>query len=193
MCSAFARKEQEAPNYLPLLTSDDKLGYESLREAIDPLTVRTTRALLGEKFQEIIGTIRDYAVRGDADDWKRCLVCGVAWLDDSLAISTRQLCKLIRKCKSSINSGLQAIGYETVLLSPEHATSLIRFFPFMRSRIDEMRQWTIRRHLPGIAAVTLASPKTAADDTGQEVTTVYPGSEIDNWIFADDCLLFNLD
>jgi hypothetical protein len=191
MCSAFARKEQERPNYLLLLTSDDKRGYESLREAIDPLAARMMRALLGEKFQEIIGNIRDYAVRGDSDDWKRCLVCGIAWLDDSLAISTRQLCKLIGKCKSSINSGLQALGYETVPLSPHHATSLVRVFPFMRDRVDEMRQWTIRTRLPGTTAMTLAPPKTAADNTRHNA--IFPGNEIEDWMFGDDCLIFNLD
>jgi hypothetical protein len=193
MGSAFDRREQEGPNYLSLLTSDDKRGYESLREAIDPLAARTIRSLLGEKFQEIVGRIRDYAIRGDSNDWKRCLVCGVAWLDDSLAISTRQLCKLIGKCKSSINSGLQAIGYETVPLSPEHARSLVGVFPFMRDRVDEMRQWTIRGHMAGTAALTLASPKTAAVEADQEAAALFPGSEIEDWMLGDDCLIFNLE
>jgi hypothetical protein len=193
MCSGLARKEQDAPSHLYLLTGDDKKGYESLREAIDPLSVRTTRTLLGEKFEEIVGRIHDYAIRCDADDWRRCLVCGVAWLDDSLAISTRQLCKLIGKCKSSINSGLQAIGYETIPVSPEHATSLVRVFPFMRDRVDEMRQWTIRGRMPGAAAFPFASPKRDAVDAPQEVAAVFPGNEIEDWMLGDDCLIFNLD
>jgi hypothetical protein len=62
----------------------------------------------------------------------------------------------------------------------------------MRDRVDEMRQWTIRGHLPGITPMTLTSQKMAADNT-RKVASVFPGNKIEDWMFGDDWLIFNLD
>jgi hypothetical protein len=72
--------------------------------------------------------------------------------EGAFAVSTRHRCKLIGKCKSSINAGFQAVGYTTTPMSAAHAASLVQVFPFMRSNCGEMRQWTIR-------ATTFGSPR----------------------------------
>jgi hypothetical protein len=90
---------------------------------------------------------------------RRSLVCGIIWCRDAIAINTKQLCILLDKCKSSVNTGFTAIGYRTVLENPEVAVTLARTYPFMRSDFSQTRQWTFRSipaHRSGISFSALA-------------------------------------
>jgi hypothetical protein len=132
------------PAYWTILSDSDKRGYLELQRTLDPLTLRTDKDQLASRFQLILSTIHRFAIRQDDGDWRRCLVCGIAWIGGDIALNTRQLALLIRKCKSSINAGVEAVGYATVPTTSDNATLLIRFFPFLLRNCTEMRQWTIR-------------------------------------------------
>jgi hypothetical protein len=142
------------PEYWTLLSDDDKKHYRQLRKLIDPLSLRTARDQLSTKFQVILNQIQHYSIRTNSDDWKRCVVCGIVWLDGALAISTRQLRKLIGKCKSSINAGLQSLGYSPAPMSSYHASQLLALLPFLHQNSSDFRQWTIRT----LSKSPLASP-----------------------------------
>jgi hypothetical protein len=144
MSSTNCISPRNLPDYWSTLTEDDKQGYMELQRTITPLGLRADKNQIGARFQIILSHVHCFAIRHDENDWKRCLVCGIAWLSRFIAISTRQFGRLIHKCRSSINAGFQGIGYGTVPTSPERAAVLIRFFPFLMSRCNEMRQWTIR-------------------------------------------------
>jgi hypothetical protein len=142
----------DMPEYWCLLTGEDKDKYVQLRHDLERFALRTMREHLPEQFEQIIRQILRYAVRGDDSDWKRSLVCGLAWLGvhggrGAFAISTRHLRTLVGKCKASINAGFQALGYTTTSMSPSHASTFAQVFPFMRHS-SELRQWTIRAALP---------------------------------------------
>jgi hypothetical protein len=127
------------------LSKEDQDGYDQLRQLIDRFTARANRDVVATNFEKIINLIRSYAIREDGADESRCLACGLVWLNDNaLAISTRQLSKLLRKCKSAINFGFQSLGYGTVSITAAHASRLAQMFPFMKDNSCEMRQWTIR-------------------------------------------------
>jgi hypothetical protein len=96
------------------------------------------------KFQIMMDQIRQYVIRHTDDDWKRSLVCGILWMPNAIAVSTRRLRRLMGKCKSSINHGFQSIGYETATMTSSHATELTRAFPALGRTCGEIRQWTIR-------------------------------------------------
>ncbi|KAH0793345.1 potassium/sodium hyperpolarization-activated cyclic nucleotide-gated channel 1 [Histomonas meleagridis] len=66
-------------------------------------------------------------------------------MEDHIVINTRQLQHIIGKCKSSINNGIQAIGYVLVQTTAEIASELGKLFPFLKSNFSEMRQWTVRK------------------------------------------------
>jgi hypothetical protein len=135
----------DPPYFWGALSEEDKQAYRQLRKQIDPLTIRTTCEQSAPKFRIVLAKIQEYAIHHNQSDWVRCLVCGVAWLSfGCLAISTRQLCKLVHRCKSSINFCFQSLGYSTVAMSPAHAARLMYIFPFLRDDCAEMRQWTIR-------------------------------------------------
>jgi hypothetical protein len=134
------QKVQPVPGCWTLLSNEDKFQYRQLCKVIEPLTFRTSRDQLSMKLQVIVNHIRNYSIRNDADDWKRCLICGIAWLDDATAISTRQPRFLIGKCKSSINSGFQSLGYSILPMSSEHASKLTAIFPFLAHHCGDVRQ-----------------------------------------------------
>lgn len=132
------------PKYWAWLSDDDKAHYCQLRRLINPLSLRTARDQLSMRFQVIVNEIQRYSIQRNNDDWRRCLVCGIVWFDGALAISTRQLQKLIGKCKSSINAGFQSLGYFPSPMSSSYASQLVAFFPFMPQNTTDFRQWTIR-------------------------------------------------
>ncbi|KAH0794440.1 hypothetical protein GPJ56_001733 [Histomonas meleagridis] len=137
-------QDKEQPSYWGLLSSYDQEGYVKLKEEIDPLTYRATKDKLKNQFQIILDTIKHYVFQHDGNDSLRSLVCGIIWISDGIAVCNRNLSKLIGKCKSSINSGLQALGYINSSITPKHGTELAKLFPFMKGNCAEMRQWTSR-------------------------------------------------
>ena len=144
--SAEPSSDKRNPRYWDLLSLEDKSSYEVMRGALSSPSCKNRRNKSLETFTEIIETIHSYVVRNDNDDWKRALVCGVCWLGkDAVAINTRQLRLLIAKCKSSINGSFQQMGYCTLPAGTESASSLIKYFPFLRDNFSELRQWTVRR------------------------------------------------
>jgi hypothetical protein len=139
------RKLRDVPDYWTALSDENKVLYDALRKRIKLLAHRTTHDQLPIKFQAIVSEIRQYSMQQKVDDWRRCLVCGIAWLSGgALAISSRQLCKLIGKCKSSINAGFQSLGYVISPMTSKQASELMTIFPFLLHHCSEVRQWTIR-------------------------------------------------
>ncbi|OHT02399.1 hypothetical protein TRFO_30529 [Tritrichomonas foetus] len=135
------------PQYWDLIPKDDQIQYQELREQLSAPKYKNRRNKSHEVFKDMIELIHSFSVRGDDFDWKRSLVCGIIWLDSSIAINTHQLRLLVDKCKSSINGSFQSIGYETVPTGTESASELISKFPFMRNNFAELRQWTVRQKL----------------------------------------------
>lgn len=138
------RGDPGLPQHWQLLTENDQKAYLALRKFIQPLTIRTTRKRLSARFNFILQQIFTYISRAPENAWKRSLCCGVAKIGADIAVSTRQMCTLLGKCKSSINIGFQALGYRVVATSTEHATQLMKTFPMMMENSVEMRQWTMR-------------------------------------------------
>jgi hypothetical protein len=141
-------KRTNSPDYWALLSPSDQLEYKQLKKAIEPLCLRASRDQLPLKFQIMVGQIQRFVIRRTDEDWKRSLVCGILWIEDAIAVSTRQLSILMGKCKSSINCGFQSIGYGTVTMSSTHAAELSRAFPTLGRSSGEIRQWTIRARVP---------------------------------------------
>jgi hypothetical protein len=93
----------------------------------------------------MLDLIKAYAIRGDADDLPRSLVCGVVWLANGIAVNIQQLKLLSSKCKSSINGSFSQLGYRPIPSGADTAGELIQKFPFMKDQFTELRQWTIRQ------------------------------------------------
>lgn len=137
-------EDKELPDYWYLLSEKDKTDYRGLQHVFNAATYRRNRGHRVEAFDEILETIRNFAERGDEDDWKRFLVCGVCWMDYDLAVNTRQMRLLVTKCKSSINGSLQKMGYSTNTYHSKSWKVLFDRIPVLKDKFGEIRQWTIR-------------------------------------------------
>jgi hypothetical protein len=97
-----------------------------------------------EFFSEVMAQIHFFCLRGDTSDWKRCLVCGILWTGNGVAINIRKLKLLLDKSKSSINGSLQRIGLKKLPKQKSNMNLMIRFFPLLESNFQELREWTVR-------------------------------------------------
>ena len=133
--------------YWDLLNEEDKNEFYLLQKKINYICSSNSKSKFITLFDEIILNIKKYINKNDENDSKRSLVCGIIWINDFLAINTRQLIITISKCKSSINSGFQEIGYLNSNMNSEVASLLIKKFPFLKNNLIESRQWTLRKKI----------------------------------------------
>lgn len=145
--TSYSDQNDSKPQYFNLISKEDQDKYSNLRSTLSSHVCRNRRGKRLETFAEMLNAIQIFCIRGDSDDWKRCLVCGVCWIPNGIAINTRQLGLLIDKCKSSINGSLQKMGYTTLQSRSESSAPLIEAIPALKSNFAELRQWTVRLFL----------------------------------------------
>jgi hypothetical protein len=139
-----ASKNDYRPKYYDILSSSDQKQYDELRSTFSSQMCRNRRGKRLEGFSDMLSSIRTFCIRHNDDDWKRCLVCGVCWLSNGIAINNRQLSLLIDKCKSSINGSLQKMGYSTLQSRSESSSSLCDTIPLLKNNFGELREWSVR-------------------------------------------------
>jgi hypothetical protein len=128
-----------------VLNESDQQQYRKLQHELYPFSFRTAQVTTSFKLQLIISQIKRFAIRKDCDDWKRCLVCGIVWFVDAIAVNTRQMASLTGRSKSSINAAFQALGWPSRSMSESpYGSSLFSIFPFLVQKGNDFRQWTIR-------------------------------------------------
>jgi len=131
------------PPHFDILNPRDKEDYIELQKQVGSPENRYNRNKRIETLKEIFEKIKKYCIHNDADDWKRCLVCGICWFQDAMAINIRNLKILILKSKSTINGALAKMGYTTVPNKGIDLTNLLKTIPSLHN--SEIRQWTIRK------------------------------------------------
>lgn len=131
-----------------MLDELSKSEYLSLKTAIQKLLNDSGKAKFTKVFGEVTDLIEDFIAHDKSNTHVRSLVCGYFYINNFLAINTRQLMSLIGKCKSSVNSGFQSIGYKVIPMDAESAVTLMKTFPFMKNQINLTRQWTLRTKGP---------------------------------------------
>jgi len=136
----------QCPQFWWMINNADKYQYTCLRLAIASNGSKNQRNKRIETFSEAMDAIKAFAIRGDSDDKLRCLVCGIGWLPEGIAINTHQLRNLVSKCKSSINGSLQKMGFTVNLGRTEAANAVTACFPFLKDNTAELRKWSVRRY-----------------------------------------------
>ncbi|KAH0789271.1 potassium/sodium hyperpolarization-activated cyclic nucleotide-gated channel 1 [Histomonas meleagridis] len=191
-----------------MLSPEDQAEFEELQKHVGSPENRYNRNKRLATLNESFDLIRQFCARGDEDDWKRYLVCGICWFPNGIAINTRQLRVLIAKSKSTINGAIAKMGYTTVPTKGDDATQLLNIIPYLKGHFSELRQWTIRRsatfmtptpevQVPTPAPVMNENPKNQISDIFQFDFTPYDFDEFadpaieaqkDNTISYDDFL-----
>lgn len=136
------------PKFFNLLSDSDKLSYFTMKAQFAMYLSTNQRNKRISTFNEILQIIKKYCIKKDQNDWVRCLVCGVMWLPEGIAINNQQLRILTSKCKSSINGSLVRVGYSITLGRSETSSALVQALPLLKDNTSELRQWTIRKGDP---------------------------------------------
>ena len=113
------------PDFINILSTEDKINYKRLQEDVGSTKYRYNRNHRYSTLNHIFDKIHEYCECNDTDKWKRYLVCGICWFGDYLAINTRQLRFLISKSKSTINDALLKMEYLTVSIKGEPGSLLL--------------------------------------------------------------------
>ena len=141
-------EKEEIPFFFELLSKNDQDKYINMKENFSKDEFRHNRNRSLDTFLFTLQQIRDFCTRNSSEDWKRYLVCGICWLNDSImAINTSQLKHLIKKSKSSINSCLNSLGFETETNNHLFLQSLCNLIPFLSTKPLIVKQWTIRKKI----------------------------------------------
>ena len=135
------------PKYFNILTPYDQAMYYTLHQSVWTRQLQNNWNQRGEVFADILKLIRMYCVRGDADDWKRSLVCGVCWTMNGLGINIRQLKELVNRCKSSINGSLQRLGLDSVMDRTGGRAVIARAMPLLETNLADLKEWSVRKYV----------------------------------------------
>lgn len=134
------------PVHWELLSQYDLEGYIALRKMFGVEVRKSRKGERLESFLMKMKQIRCYIERGDQNDWKRSIVCGIVFLSNSIAINIQQLKLLFGKCKSSINGSLQQLGYSALPPGKDLSPEFLYRIPFFRKNSSELKKWTIREN-----------------------------------------------
>lgn len=144
---------ESTPMFLNLLSTEDQKAYKDLQSILAAKDHRYNRNKRIVTFQDMLSQIKEFCVRGDSNDWKRYLVCGICWINNDIAINTRQLRILLGKSKSTINGAFSKMGYETLPFK-NNDNHLEEIIPFLKGNFSEARQWTVRRNISNAVSDT---------------------------------------
>lgn len=97
-----------------------------------------------EVFAESLELLREFCERGDADEWKRYLVCGICWSGEFVGVNNQQLMAVLDRSKSTINDVFLKLGYKNITVNSGNESTLTEKIPYLGDRPEELRQWTIR-------------------------------------------------
>jgi hypothetical protein len=153
--------------YWNQLQKEDKDAYIELRNTFtgenSPSKIRHQAA-----FQKDLNQVRSYIESRKEQQDIRSVVCGIYFGPKFVCVNTRQLRFLIGRCKSSINNGLQNLGYTS---SKQRARQVIvSALPSLAQNTSMLRQWTLRSAeqssspsvLPKPLAVPMSLPKASS-------------------------------
>ena len=132
------------PLHWELITRQDLDDYVQLRNSFYDEIRKSKKGERLDAFIRRLIKIKEFVERGDSDDWKRGLVCGIIFMKNSIAIHIQQFRLLLGKCKSSINGSLQQIGFVAHPQGGPIEEELFEKVPIFRKEHSEVKKWTVR-------------------------------------------------
>lgn len=152
-------------NPIESLSAEDGEYYMALQASFPETSHLTARDRKNNSFRKEVTQIIDFVDRRDEDREVRACATGLVKVGNLLCVNTRQLKKLIHRCKSSINNGLQHLGFTAVKLKPGDDRLLAAALPGIAHYPCIARQWTVRScDVDLIQPHLIARPASAAPD-----------------------------
>lgn len=134
----------QTPNHWHLLCNEDQEHYMVLHEEFQHDLGKSRKGERLDLFVSRVRKIHSFVERGDGNEWKRSLVCGIFFMQNALAINIQQLRLLMNKCKSSINGALLQLGYSVQPQISTVSSDLASAVPPNYRDVYELKKWTIR-------------------------------------------------
>lgn len=170
------------PKFYYLLDDMDKMRYDSIRDS-----QKEGHKPIYSNFTAEIKNLKKFIVRGNSDDWKRGIVCGIYWLPENKGIATniQQLKIILNRCKSSLNASLTKIGLNVILTRGKATNLVLNTFPFLKDNSSEIRQWTIRKDFSPSPSnlLPIKNMQSNEDDLNPGQIDIFTQSNDDNEFF----------
>ena len=124
------------------LSNDDKTAYLNLKESFHGGNGTIQKSRHQASFKKDLYTIHSYIERRTENIDIRSIVCGIHFSGKFVCVNTRQLKYLLGRCKSSINNGLQQLGYISAKNRVKQV--IVSVLPSLLHEGTVLRQWTLR-------------------------------------------------
>jgi len=123
------------------LSNDDKSAYIALKDAFHGNS-SVPKVRHQATFHQDLSLIHSYIERRTDQSDIRSIVCGIYFGGKFICVNTRQLKYLLGRCKSSINNGLQQLGY--ISAKNRIKPAIVTVLPALLHESNILRQWTLR-------------------------------------------------
>jgi hypothetical protein len=144
--TAFISMKEILIPYITLLSAADSDSFAELRLLLASPVHRYHRNKRVEIAMAALLLIRRFCIRNAEDDWRRCLVSGICWLEpETIAVNSRHLGHLLGRSKSSTNGVLALMKYAAQEMTDDSIRRLCRAIPYLAQNPRELRQWTLRK------------------------------------------------
>lgn len=143
----FNKVKPNYPQNWKLLNNADLRSYFDLQYQFQQETAKSPKGKRLDSFNEKLNKIKKFIEKGDGEDWKRSIVCGIFFSDlpNFLAIQIQQFKMLVGKCKSSINGSFQQLGY---VAQPQlEQEFLSKKIPLQFRNVTDFKKWSIRQKM----------------------------------------------
>ena len=169
------------PLYFDLLSAQDKEGYKALRDSLQDTKMRSMRNHKICDLRNAFIEIKKFCIQKNDDDWKRCVVAGICWLDDDsvgeVAVNLSQLVCLVKKCKSTINTTLRNSGFELTYSRGDRYEKLLSILKYFKGNTEELRKWSVRKYI---------GKKTTESEESNELVETSSFPDGTEFIFSQD-------
>lgn len=132
------------PCYWDLLSLPDQQAYIHLQRQLSTANYCASRKTSLPDLDNIFEAIKTYTNRGNDEDWKRSIACGIYFINDCIAVNPKQLSILTDSSKSSINNQLERLKYVSIPLTSEDGKKVFSQIPKLSAKSHES-QWTVRK------------------------------------------------
>ena len=147
------------PRLFNLLPPLDQQTYNTIKKDVktEGAGIRTLA------FDEMLTRIKNFCSQNDELNQVRCYVCGICWYPGGLAINFHQFKILVPLLKSTIQSLLQRLGYNSTRSTEKQLNQLTELVPRLINDPHEQRSWHFYQYI----AMTPKNPQ--EEEVFQEV------------------------
>jgi hypothetical protein len=130
--------------YWNLLPQDDRSEYIRFRTNFHHGQKISSKDRRIVTFRRELTIVIQFLERNADNLEVRCIVTGVCFAGGIVCVNTRQLKGFLKRCKSSINSSFQQLGYVALRTKSKTRNCLLTLLPSLQHDQNILRQWTVR-------------------------------------------------